>query len=147
MADKTLTVGGWMTPNPITIEQDASVIEAIHLLKEKSIRRLPVMKKGKLVGLVTEKMLAAYTPGKATSLDQWELHGLLDKTKVKAAMNAEPYKVHPETPLAEATQLLHDKKLNGVLVVDEQNQLAGVFTTTNVFEALIHFAGAAAAAR
>jgi len=145
MADKKLTVGGWMTPNPITIEVDASVIEAIHLLKEHGIRRLPVMRKGKLVGLVTEKMLAAYTPGKATTLDQWELHGLLDKTPVKTAMNAEPYTVHPDTPLAEATQLLHDKKLNGVLVVDGQHQLAGVFTTTNVFEALIHFAGAAAA--
>jgi acetoin utilization protein AcuB len=145
MADKKLTVGGWMTPHPITIEQDASVIEAIHLLKEKAIRRLPVMKKGKLVGLVTEKMLAAYTPGKATSLDQWELHGLLDKTKVKAAMNAEPFTVHPETPLAEAAQLLHDKKLNGVLVVDEHAELAGIFTTTNALEALVHYAGVAAA--
>jgi acetoin utilization protein AcuB len=144
MADTKLTVGGWMTPHPITIEEDASVIEAIHLLKEHSIRRLAVMRKGKLVGLVTEKMLAAYTPGKATSLDQWELHGLLDKTKVKAAMNADPYKVHPDTPLAEAVQLLHDKKLNGVLVVDDHGQLAGVFTNTNVHEALIHFAGAAA---
>jgi acetoin utilization protein AcuB len=144
MADTKLTVGAWMTPNPITIEEDASVIEAIHLLKAKSIRRLPVMKKGKLVGLVTEKMLAAYTPGKATTLDQWELHGLLDKTKVRAAMNKEPYTVHPGTPLAEAAQLLHDKKLNGVLVVDDQEQLAGIFTTTNVFEALIHFAGVAA---
>jgi acetoin utilization protein AcuB len=145
MADKKLTVGGWMTPNPITIDADASVIEAIHMLKEHKIRRLPVMKKGKLAGLVTERMLAAYTPGKATSLDQWEVHGLLDKTKVRAAMNAEPYTVHPETLLAEATQLLHDKKLNGVLVVDDRDELAGIFTTTNVFQALIHFAGVAAA--
>ena len=144
MGDKKLTVGDWMTPHPITIEENASVIEAIHLLKEHGIRRLPVMKRGKLVGLVTEKMLAAYTPGKATTLDQWELHGLLDKTPVKTAMNADPYKVHPGTPLAEAVQMLHDKKLNGVLVVDEQGQLAGVFTNTNVHEALIHFASAAA---
>jgi acetoin utilization protein AcuB len=144
MANEKLTVGGWMTPNPITIEEDASVMEAVHLLKEKSIRRLPVMKKGKLVGLVTEKMLAAYTPGKATSLDQWELHGLLDKTKVKAAMNADPYKVSPATPLDEAVQLLHDKKLNGVLVVDDQGKLSGILTNTNVHEALIHFARSAA---
>jgi acetoin utilization protein AcuB len=143
MLDAKLTVGGWMTPHPVTIEEDASVIEAIHLLRERSIRRLPVMKKGKLVGLVTEKMLAAYTPGKATLLDQWELHALLDKTHVKEAMNADPYKVHPETTLMEAARLLHDKKLNGVLVVDEHDQLAGVFTQTNALEALIHFAGAA----
>jgi acetoin utilization protein AcuB len=143
MADKKLTVGGWMTPHPITIEEEASVMEAIHLLKERSIRRLPVMRKGKLVGLVTEKMLAAYTPGKATSLDQWELHGLLDKTPVKVAMNADPWKVTPDTPLSDAAKLLHDKKLNGVLVVDSHGQLSGILTNTNALEALIHFAGEA----
>ena len=143
MANK-LTVGEWMTKNPITIEQDASVIEAIHLLKEKAIRRLPVMKKGKLVGLVTEKMLYGYMPAKASSLDQWELHYLLSKTPVKAAMNAKPHTVHPETPISEVAKLLHDRKLNGVLVVDDDGDLAGLLTTTNALEALIWFTQLAA---
>lgn len=138
MANK-LTVGEWMTRNPITIEQDASVIEAIHLLKEKDIRRLPVMKKGKLVGLVTEKMLYGYMPAKATSLDQWELHYLLSKTPVKAAMNPKPHTVQSDTPISEVAKLLHDRKLNGVLVVNERNDLAGLLTTTNALEALIWF--------
>jgi acetoin utilization protein AcuB len=68
-ADK-LTVGDWMTRDPITIEVDATVMEAIHLLKEKNIRRLPVMRTGQLVGLVTEKMLLGFMPTKGTSLDQ-----------------------------------------------------------------------------
>jgi acetoin utilization protein AcuB len=139
-----LTVGEWMTKNPITIEQDASVIEAIHLLKEKSIRRLPVMKKGRLVGLVTEKMLYGYMPAKASSLDQWELHYLLSKTPVKAAMNAKPHTVAPETPISEVAKLLHDRKLNGVLVVGEKGELAGLLTTTNALEALIWFTQLAA---
>src|SRR5512133_4210170 len=105
MANK-LSVGEWMTRNPITTEQDASVIEAIHLLKEKNIRRLPVMKKGRLVGLVTEKMLYGYMPAKATSLDQWELHYLLSKTPVKAAMNAKPPTVPVDTPIADVAKLL-----------------------------------------
>lgn len=138
MANK-LTVGEWMTKNPITIEQDASVIEAIHLLKEKAIRRLPVMKKGKLVGLVTEKMLYGYMPAKATSLDQWELHYLLSKTPVKAAMNPKPHTVPSDTPISEVAKLLHDRKLNGVLVVNERGDLAGLLTTTNALEALIWF--------
>ncbi len=138
MANK-LTVGEWMTKNPITIEQDASVIEAIHLLKEKSIRRLPVMNKGKLVGLVTEKMLYGYMPAKASSLDQWELHYLLSKTPVKAAMNPKPHTVPSDEPISEVAKLLHDRKLNGVLVVSEKGDLAGLLTTTNALEALIWF--------
>jgi acetoin utilization protein AcuB len=138
MANK-LTVGEWMTKNPITIEQDASVIEAIHLLKEKNIRRLPVMKKGKLVGLVTEKMLYGYMPAKATSLDQWELHYLLSRTPVKSAMNAKPHTVLSDAPISEVAKLLHDRKLNGVLVVNDKGDLAGLLTTTNALEALIWF--------
>jgi acetoin utilization protein AcuB len=143
MSDKKLTVGGWMTKNPFTIEGDASVIEAIHLLKEKSIRRLPVMKQGKLVGLVTEKMLFGYMPAKATTLDQWELHYLLSKTPVKQAMNPTPHTVTQDTPIADAAKLLHDRKLNGVIVVDAQGDLIGLLTTTNALEALIYFASAA----
>ena len=138
MANK-LTVGDWMTKNPITIEQDASVIEAIHLLKEKAIRRLPVMRKGKLVGLVTEKMLYGYMPAKASSLDQWELHYLLSKTPVKAAMNPKPHTVPADEPISEVAKLLHDRKLNGVLVVSKKGELEGLLTTTNALEALIWF--------
>ena len=140
------TVADWMTKKPFTIEEDASVIEAIHLLKEKNIRRLPVMKRGKLVGLVTEKMLFGYMPAKASSLDQWELHYLLSKTPVKAAMNAKPHTVTPETPLADAAKMIHDRKLNGITVVNDKGELVGLLTTTNALEALIWFSQLAAKA-
>jgi acetoin utilization protein AcuB len=140
------TVADWMTKKPITIEEDASVIEAIHLLKEKNIRRLPVMRRGKLVGLVTEKMLFGYMPAKASSLDQWELHYLLSKTPVKAAMNPKPHTVTPDTPLADAAKMIHDRKLNGITVVSEKGELVGLLTTTNALEALIWFSQLAAKA-
>jgi len=130
-------VGKWMTVNPITIEKDATVIEAIHLMKEKHIRRLPVMDKGRIAGILTEKMVSDFKPSKATTLDTWEIHFLLAKTPVTEAMNPKPYKVAPDTDLAECARLLHDRKLNGVLVVDDQNRLAGIFTVTNALEALI----------
>jgi acetoin utilization protein AcuB len=144
MTPTKLTVGDWMTANAITVEEDASVMEAIHLLKEKNIRRLPVMRAGRLVGLVTEKMLLGYMPAMGTSLDQWELHYLLSRTPVRAAMNPTPHTVTPETPLADAARLLHDRKLNGVLVLNAKGDLVGLLTTTNALEALIHFATAAA---
>jgi acetoin utilization protein AcuB len=147
MTTAKLTVGDWMTDSPITIEEDASVLEAIHLLKEKNIRRLPVMRAGRLVGLVTEKMLLGYMPAKGTSLDQWELHYLLSRTPVRSAMNPSPHTVTPETPLADAARLLHDRKLNGVLVLDAKGDLVGLLTTTNALEALIELASAASPRR
>jgi len=138
MANKLL-VGDWMTLNPITIQSTASIMEAIHLLKEKNVRRLPVMKGEELVGLITEKMLLGYAPQRSTPLDQWELHYLLAKTPVSDAMNKHPYCVRPSTALADVAQHLHDRKLNGVMVVDENGKLIGLLTTTNALEALIHF--------
>ena len=106
---KRTKVADWMTRSPITIEEDASIIEALHLLKEKNIRRLPVMRNGKVAGVVTEKMLLGFSPGKSTSLDTWEVHYLLDRTPVKAAMNPQPHVVSPETDVREAAKLLHDR--------------------------------------
>src|SRR5512137_2115537 len=132
----------WMTPNPITIEDSASIVEAIHTLKEKNIRRLPVMHKGRLVGVVTEKMLKDFTPSKATSLDTWEVHYLLARTPVTAAMNPKPHKVGLDDEIADVAKLMEDRKLNGVLVVDPKGDLVGILTTTNCLEALIGFAKA-----
>jgi acetoin utilization protein AcuB len=137
---KKTKVGDWMTPNPITIDASATIIEAIHLLKEKNIRRVPVMRNGKLAGIVTERMLLTFTPGKSTSLDTWELHYLLARTPVTEAMNPKPHTVTPDTELVDAAQLIHDRKLNGITVVDTSGNLVGILTTTNALEALIWFA-------
>lgn len=132
-----IKVKQWMTMNPITMEEDASVIEAIHIMKEKNVRRIPVMKNGRFVGLVTERMIKEYTPSKATALDIWEIHYLLSKTPVKEAMNPKPFTVTPDTDLTDAAQLIHDNKLNGICVLDNEGNLVGVLTTTNILEALI----------
>ena len=116
-------VRDWMTPNPITIEASATIVEAIHLLKERNIRRLPVLKGGKLVGLVTERMLLSFSPGKSTSMDTWEVHYLLAKTPVSAAMNPKPHTVSPDDDLADCAQLIHDRKLNGIIVVARAPEL------------------------
>jgi len=134
---KKTHVADWMTKTPITIAEDASIIEAIHLLKEKNIRRLPVMRHGKIAGVVTEKMLLSFSPGKSSALDAWEAHYLLSKTPVRDAMNSNPHMVTPQTDIRDAAKLLHDRKLNGVLVVNENRDLVGIFTTTNALEALM----------
>src|ERR671937_969863 len=126
--EKKTKVRDWMTPNPITIDAGATIIEAIHLLKEKNIRRVPVMRNDKLAGIVTERMLLTFTPGKSTSLDTWELHYLLARTPVTEAMNPKPHTVTPDTDLVDAAQLIHDRKLNGITVVDGTGNLVGILT-------------------
>jgi acetoin utilization protein AcuB len=133
-------VRDWMTRNPITVDSGESIVKALHLLKEKDVRRLPVLKDGKLVGLVTERMLLTFSPGKSSSLDAWEVQYLLAQTPVTAAMNPHPHTVTPDTDLADCAQLIHDRKLNGITVVDETGALVGILTTTNALEALIWFA-------
>ena len=76
------TVEQWMTRNPHTIEVDASIIEAMHTMKEKKIRRLPVTRNGKFCGLITDLMIKSFTPGQSTSLDTWEVHYILAKATV-----------------------------------------------------------------
>jgi acetoin utilization protein AcuB len=127
----------WMTPNPITIDESTSIIEAIHLMKEKNIRRLPVMKKGHFVGLVTDRMIREYVPGKATSLDSWEVHYLLAKTLVQEVMNPKPYTVSPETPLATAAQMFLDHKLYGLCVLDSQGELVGIMSVGDILKAVV----------
>lgn len=137
------TVDKWMTKNPITIDQDASIIEAIHLMKEKGVRRLPVMAAGRFTGLITERMIKDYTPGKATSLDTWEVHYLLSKTAVKDVMNSKPRTVTPETDLATAAQAILDHKLYGLCVVDGKGDLVGIMSVGDMLRAVVEFAKAA----
>ena len=127
----------WMTKNPFTIEQDASMIEAIHMMKEKNIRRLPVVDDGRFVGLVTDRMIKDYSPGKATSLDTWEVHYLLSKTPVKDVMNPNPHTVTPDVELGMAAQSFLDHNLYGLCVVDSLGNLVGIMSVGDILKAVV----------
>lgn len=135
MKDK---VSDWMTRDPITIGDDASIIEAVHLMKEKNVRRLPVMRDGRLAGIVTDRMLKDYSPGKATTLDTWEVHYLLSKTPVREVMNPKPHTVKPDAELTDAAATIRDNKLYGLCVVNDQGELVGVLTIKDLIEALFY---------
>jgi acetoin utilization protein AcuB len=131
-------VSDWMTQQPVTIDDHASIIEAVHLMNEKNVRRLPVMHHGRLAGIVTDRMLKDYSPGKATSLDTWEVHYLLSKTPVKDAMNSEPHTTSPDALLTDAAKTIRDHKLYGLCVVDEKGDLVGILTIKDLIEALFY---------
>lgn len=130
------TVAQWMK-KPVTVDDQVSIMEASHLMKEEHIPYLPVMHKGKLVGLLTSNSITKSTPGKATSLDTWELHYLLSKIPVREAMISNPVTITPETDIREAAQLLHDRRISCVCVVNESGFLEGMLTVTDVLEAFL----------
>ena len=134
-------VSDWMTTSLHTIDEDASVIEAFHMMKERGVRRLPVMRKGRLCGIVTDRMLKDYSPGKASMLDTWEAHYLLSKTPVREAMNPRPFTVDPDAALTEAAKIIRENRLYGLCVVDRKGDLVGIVTTKDLIDALIYFSG------
>ncbi|NLZ31658.1 MAG: CBS domain-containing protein, partial [Firmicutes bacterium] len=82
-------VRDYMALDPVIVAPEDTLGRALELMKKHSIRRLPVMSKGKLVGLVTENDLMRAYPSSATSLSVWEVNYLFPKIKIKDIMTRE----------------------------------------------------------
>jgi len=136
-----MLVKDWMKKDVITIDAHASVIDAVHLLKEKGIRRLPVLKNGKLVGIVTDRDLKDFTPSRATTLDIYELRYLLSKASVEEAMTADPITVGPDIPIENVAAIMRDKKISGLPVLEKNGDLVGIITESDVFDVLVALTG------
>jgi len=129
-----------MTSKPHTISPDATIADALELMRKNNIRRLPVVKNGELVGIITEREILEVSPSKATTLSIFELNYLLSKTKVSAVMTKDVITVSPDTLLEEAAVLMRDNRI-GALPVLENNKLVGIITETNIFDAFIDLLG------
>lgn len=136
-----MLVEKWMTKSPVTVNEGDSLATAIRLLKEKRIRRLPVMKDGKLVGIVSDRDLKEASPSKATSLDIWELHFLLEKLTVGAVMTKKVVTITPETTIERAALVMMERKIGGLPVVSADRKLVGILTEDDVFRALVDVTG------
>jgi acetoin utilization protein AcuB len=126
-----------MTHNPITIAPDTPVADALQLMREKSVRRLPVLdKKSRLIGMVTEKELLYASPSPVTSLSMHEITYLLSKLTVDEVMTRNPITVTEDTPIEDAATLMVDQKI-GALPVMRGQQLVGIVTETDLFKTFI----------
>ena len=138
-----MLVTNWMSKNIITVDENDSMQDAMKLLKEHDIRMLPVMKKGKLVGIVTDRDLKQASASDATTLEVHELLYLLTRIKVKNIMTKEVITVPPDFTVEETTLVLQKNKISGAPVVDSEGQLVGTITQTDLFRVLISLTGVA----
>ena len=139
----TMLVANWMSKNIITVDEKDSMQDAMKLLKENDIRMLPVMKKGKLVGIVTDRDLKRASASDATTLEIHELLYLLTRIKVKNIMTKEVITVPPDFTVEETALVLQKNKISGAPVVDSKGKVVGTITQTDLFRVLISLTGVA----
>ena len=136
-----MLVSNWMSKDVITIDVDDSMQEAVNSLKQHDIRMLPVMKKGKLVGIVTDRDLKKASASDATTLDIHELIYLLAKIKVQSIMTKDPITVPQDYTVEETAEVLLENKISGAPVVDQNGDVVGTITQTDLFKVLIALTG------
>jgi len=137
-----MLVGERMSRHPITIKEDVGIEEALKIMRDNRIRRLPVLdKKGKLVGIVSDKDLLYASPSPATSLSVHELHYLLSKLTVKEVMSSPVITVTEYTPLEEAARIMVDNKIGGLPVM-RNDKVVGIITETDMFKIFLEMLGA-----
>jgi acetoin utilization protein AcuB len=136
-----MLVKNWMSKNVFTVDANDSMQDAMRLLKKYGIRMLPVMKKNKLVGIVTDRDLKRASASDASTLDVHELLYLLSKIKVKDLMTKDPITVPPDYTAEETALVLLDGKIFGAPVVDGNGQVVGTITQTDLFRVLISLTG------
>lgn len=129
-----------MTANPYTVAPEATIAETLELMREKQIRRIPVVKNNKLLGIITERKLLEVSPSSATSLSVFEINYLLAKTKIESVMSKDVVYVSPDTLLEEASILMRDNDIGGLPVVEDE-KLVGIITETDIFDSFIEIMG------
>ena len=132
----TQIVRNWMTPDPITITPQTTLPEAHRMMLQYNIRRLPVVNKSKLMGIVTMNDIREAQASDFTMLSVIELNSLLDRLPAKEFMAYEPITISPEATIREAAQLMLHHKIGGVLVV-ENDELVGIITETDLCKMLV----------
>jgi acetoin utilization protein AcuB len=134
-------VGDRMSRPVIFVSPDDPINDVLAMFKKEHIRRAPVLKDGKLVGIVSERDLLNASPSSATTLSVWEMNYLISKVKVKNVMTKKVTTVNRDTPIEEAARIMADKKIGGLPVVDGE-RVVGMITETDLFKVFLELMGA-----
>lgn len=130
-----------MTANPISVGPDQTISEVLDLMNTHDIHRLPVVDQGKLVGLVTQGVVAENSPSHLTTLSIHEMNYLLSKTKVKDIMIKKVVTIGPDALIEEAADIMEVKDIGCLPVVAKDSSLLGIITTGDILDAFVHFFG------
>jgi acetoin utilization protein AcuB len=126
----------------IVVQPEMPIQEALKQMQEKRVRRFPVVdKRGRLVGIVSERDLLHAAPSDATSLSIWEVNYLVSKITVEKVMTRDVITISEDTPLEEVARIMADHKIGGLPVMRE-GKVVGIITETDLFRIFLEMLGA-----
>ncbi|HBY91280.1 MAG TPA: acetoin utilization protein [Streptococcus sp.] len=135
-----MAVKDFMTKRVVYVSPETTVAAAADIMRDKGLRRLPVIEHDKLVGLITEGTMAEASPSKATSLSIYEMNYLLNKTKIGDIMIKNVLTVSKYASLEDAIYIMLQNK-GGVLPVVDNDQISGIITDKDVFRVFLEISG------
>lgn len=136
-----MLVANWMSSRLVSVDPAESLPQANKLMLQHGIRRLPVIdKKGRLVGILTDRDIKQAWASDATALEVHELAYLLSRISVKEVMTSRPVTITPRDTIEEAAEIMLEKKISGLPVV-EDGQTVAMITQSDVFRALVLLTG------
>lgn len=151
------TAADLMSPNPVSLREDATLREAVALLIDKGFGAAPVIDKaGRPVGVLSRSDLLIHDRESATYLRQepefyhkeelktqaGEALGRgfqvekVDRTRACDLMTPAVFSVAPDTPAAKVVHELLSLKVHRIFVVDDNGTLVGVISTFDVLRHL-----------
>ena len=136
-----MLVKKWMSKTVITADVNDGMNKVMNLMKEHAIGMVPVMKNGKLVGIVTDRDLKRASASDATTLEVHELLFLISKIKVKDIMTKDPIAVPFDFTVEETAEVLLKNRISGAPVVDHDGRIVGTITKGDLFRVLISLTG------
>jgi acetoin utilization protein AcuB len=117
------------------------IAEALNMMKVEKVRRFPVVKDGKLLGVVSDKDLLNASPSPVSTLSIWEMNYLLNKITVSEVMVKNILTVTEDTPIEQAARIMADNKIGGLPVMREGG-VVGIITETDLFKMFLELLGA-----
>lgn len=132
-----IKVRDWMTESIISVGPDTPIAKAHQIMKMNKIRRLPVLKNERLVGIVTIGDIREATPSDATTLSIWELNYLWAQLLVDNVMSQKVLTITADEPLINAARIMLENKISGLPVVEEDGKVVGIITESDVFRMLV----------
>jgi acetoin utilization protein AcuB len=130
-----------MIPKPAVVTPQTTMPDALKLMKEKGVHRMPVVDAhGHLVGIISETDLHNATPSSATLLSFWEIPSLLAKITVEMLMVKDVATVAEDTTVEEAARVMADRNIGSLPVMDGKH-LVGMVNQNDIFRAFMELLG------
>lgn len=136
-----MLVGERMSKPVITISPETPIAEAMNMMKVEHVRRFPVVKEGKLVGIVSDKDILNASPSPVSTLSIWEMNYLLNRITVNEVMMKNVMTVTEDTPIEQAARIMADNKIGGLPVMRDGG-VVGIITETDLFKMFLEIMGA-----